>query len=290
MARFEIVTESTCDLTAQLIRELDVRVIPMEFTVEGRAFSDNVFDRKLEPPEFYNLLREGKTASTAQVNSTTYLDLIEPLLKQGKDVLILAFSSQLSGTYQSSVMAVQQLKEQYPERKIITIDTKSASMGEGLVVYYAAKLRDSGRSIDEVAEWVTENRLKVCHWFTVDDLNHLKRGGRLTATKAIVGTFLGIKPVLHVDDEGKLKPVGKVRGRRQSLDALIENMKKTYIDTEPQTVFISHADCIEDAEYLEKQVKANFKPERVIINYIGPVIGAHAGPGTVAVFFLGKHR
>lgn len=290
MLKFEIVADSTCDLTSELISELDVKVIPMEFTVDGRAYRDDVFNRKLNPPEFYNLLREGKTASTAQVNTSTYIDLIEPMLKQGKDVLILTLSSQLSGTYQSSVMAVEQLREQYPLRKIFTIDTKSASMGEGLLVYYAAKLRESGKSIDEVAGWVAENRLKVCHWFTVHDLNHLKRGGRLTATAAIVGTFLGIKPVLHVDNEGKLKPVGKVRGRRQSLDALIGHMKESYIGSQPQTVFISHANCIEDAKYLEKQIKSEFAPERIVINYIGPVIGAHAGPETIAVFFLGRQR
>ena len=212
------------------------------------------------------------------------------MLQQGTDVLYLAFSSGLSGTYNASRLMFEELAEQYPERKVVTVDTLAASMGEGLLVYLAVQQKKQGKSLEEVAKWVEDNRLKLSHWFTVDDLNHLKRGGRVSGAAAFFGTMLNIKPVLHVDDEGHLIPMEKVRGRRQSLDALVDHMAKTGIDNAHQTVFISHGDCQSDVEYVADQIRRRFGTKDIHTNYIGPVIGTHSGPGTVALFFLAQNR
>ena len=219
-----------------------------------------------------------------------YTDALEPLLQAGKDVLILAFSSGLSTTYNSSRIAVEELSEKYPERKIYTVDTLCASLGQGLLVYLAVKEREKGRSIQEVRDWVEENKLHMCHQFTVDDLHFLKRGGRISATTAVVGSMLQIKPVLHVDNEGHLINIAKARGRQASLKALVDKMEKTAIDPANQVVFISHGDCLEDAQTVEKLVKERFGVKEVYINYVGPVIGAHSGPGTLALFYVGSER
>ena len=224
------------------------------------------------------------------MNYQTFLDTFTPILESGRDILYLAFSSGLSGTYNGSVIAANDLMEKYPGSKVISVDTLAASVGEGLLVYTAAKKREEGLSLDELAQWVTDNRLHLCHWFTVDDLNHLKRGGRISPAVAIIGTALGIKPVMHVDDEGHLIPVSKVRGRRKSLDALVEHMAETCDKPESQTIFIGHGDSKEDAEYVAKLVRQKFKVKNIILNYIGPVIGSHSGPGTLALFFFGTHR
>ena len=198
--------------------------------------------------------------------------------------------SGLSGTCQSALLAREELRRRFPERRLEVFDSLCASMGEGLLVYHAAKLRQEGRDMDQVLAWLKENVLRLCHWFTVDDLNHLKRGGRVSTATALVGTMLGIKPVLHVDNEGHLISVSKVRGRRQSLEALVSRMEETAVNPAEQTVFISHGDCLEDARYVEEQVRQRLGVQEVRVGYIGPVIGAHSGPGTVALFFLGKER
>ena len=234
------------------------------------------------------MLRDGEMATTSAVNVAEYTAMLEPLLQAGKDVLVLAFSSGLSTTYQSSVIAVNELSEQYPDRKIYTVDTLCASMGQGLLVWLAAQERKRGQSIEAVRDWVEENKLRLCHWFTVDDLHFLKRGGRISAATAVVGTMLSIKPVLHVDDEGHLISMGKARGRGASLTALVDHMEQTATDVD--TVFISHGDCLADAEKVAADVRKRFGTRDVVINTIGPVIGAHAGPGTVALFFLGTKR
>ena len=195
-----------------------------------------------------------------------------------------------SGTYQSALLAREELLERFPDRRLEVFDSRCASMGEGLLVYHAAKLSQQGKSLDEVLSWLKENALNLCHWFTVDDLNHLKRGGRVSTATALVGTMLGIKPVLHVDDEGHLIPVSKVRGRKQSLDALVKRMEESAVDPAGQMVFISHGDCLEDARYVETQVRERLGVQQVEVGFIGPVIGAHSGPGTVALFFLGQRR
>ena len=209
---------------------------------------------------------------------------------EGKDVLCLSFSSALSTTYQSAAIAAQELSESRPEAKFLVVDSLCASLGQGLFVYLCAQEKAKGRSLEEVYNFAMETRGKVCHWFTVDDLNHLKRGGRINAATALFGTMLAIKPVMHVDDEGRLIPVGKARGRKASLMALVDHMEETAIDPKNQTVFISHGDCVEDARFVADEVRRRFGTEDIRINYVGPVIGNHSGPGTLALFFLGSKR
>ena len=277
MGTYRIVTDSTTDLTPELIQELDVQVIPLCYIMEGKTYHNIPGGGEMTDREFYAKLRAGSMSTTTQVNSEEFLRVFTPLLEACQDVLYIGFSSGLSGPYQSAALAREELKQRFPGRRLEVFDSRCASMGEGLLVYHAAKLQQAGKSLDEVLSWLKENVLNLCHWFTVDDLNHLKRGGRVSTATALVGTMLGIKPVLHVDNEGHLIPVSKVRGRKQSLDALVRRMEDTALDPAGQMVFISHGDCLEDARYVE-------------LGFIGPVIGAHSGPGTVALFFLGKER
>ncbi len=290
MAAFRIVTDSTTDLSPELIREMDVQVIPLAYTIEEKTCHNIPGGGEMTEKEFYQKLRDGFMSTTAQINMDEFVRNFTPILEAGEDILYLAFSSGLSGTYQSAVLAGKELKEKYPDRRVEVFDTLCASMGEGLFVYHAAMMRKAGKSLDEILAWAQENVLKLCHWFTVDDLNHLKRGGRVSAATALVGTVLGIKPVLHVDDEGHLINVSKARGRKASLDALVAEMEKTAIQPKDQTVFISHGDCLEDAEYVAERVRKTMGVKDIRINFIGPVIGAHSGPGTVALFFLGEKR
>ncbi len=290
MSEYVIVTDSSSDLSETMAREIGVEVLPMAFTMGGKTYHNYPDNREMDPKDFYQELREGGMATTSAVNVSDYTQMVEPILKEGKDVLILVFSSGLSSTYQSSVLAVEELREKYPDRKIFTVDTLCASLGQGLLVWHAAQMQKAGKSIEEVRDWTEENKLHLCHWFTVDDLHFLKRGGRVSAATAVVGSMLQIKPVLHVDDEGHLINVGKARGRGASLTALVDHMKETAIDPAEQTVFISHGDCLADAEKVAADVKARLGFKEVVINTIGPVIGAHSGPGTVALFFLGTKR
>lgn len=287
---YRIVTDSTIDLTQKMIEELDLTVISLRFTIDGKTYKDQSDKSELPTKTFYAKLREGSRSTTTQINADEFMNAFEPILQAGDDILYIAFSSGLSGTYQSACIAKDELKEKYPERKIYTFDSLCASMGEGMLVYQAAMLKRAGTDIDSLYKWLGENVLKVCHWFTVDDLNHLKRGGRISAATALVGTMLGIKPVLHVDDEGHLISVSKVRGRKQSLDALVQKMEETGIHPEEQVIFISHGDCLEDAQYVADRIRAKFGNKKIYINFVGPVIGAHSGPGTVALFFFGTQR
>ncbi|WP_130848536.1 DegV family protein [Intestinimonas timonensis] len=288
MSDYVIVTDSSADLPASLVQELGVEVLPLSFTVQGKTYHNYPDDREMDPKVFYKMLRDGEMATTSAVNVAEYTNMLEPFLQAGKDVLVLAFSSGLSTTYQSSVIAVNELSEQYPDRKIYTVDTLCASLGQGLLVWHAVQEQKKGKSIEEVRDWVEENKLHLCHWFTVDDLHFLKRGGRISAATAVVGTMLSIKPVLHVDDEGHLISMGKARGRGASLTALVDHMEQTVTDVD--TVFISHGDCLADAEKVAADVKKRFGTKDVVINNVGPVIGAHSGPGTLALFFLGTKR
>lgn len=290
MASYVIVTDSSADLSAQMAEKAGVQVLPLRFTVGGKTYYNWPDNREMDPKVFYRMLREGEVATTAAVNISQYLDMLEPILQSGTDVLVLSFSSGLSATYDSSRLAAEELREKYPQRKIFAVDTLCASLGQGLLVWHAAQLKDQGKSIEEVRDWVEENKLHLCHQFTVDDLHFLKRGGRISATTAVVGTMLKIKPVLHVDDGGKLVNLGKARGRKASLKALVDRMEETAIDPAGQTVFISHGDCMEDAEYVAGLVKERMGVQDVRINYVGPVIGAHSGPGTLALFHLGSRR
>lgn len=290
MEAYQIITDSTADLTPELVRELDVQVIPLCYMMEGRTYHNIPGGGELTEGEFYAKLRAGTMSTTTQINSEEFLRVFTPLLEAGQDVLYIAFSSGLSGTCQSALLAREELRHRFPERRLEVFDSLCASMGEGLLVYHAAKLRQEGRDMDQVLAWLKENVLRLCHWFTVDDLNHLKRGGRVSTATALVGTMLGIKPVLHVDNEGHLISVSKVRGRRQSLEALVSRMEETAVNPAEQAVFISHGDCLEDAQFVAQQVREKLGVTQIQIGYIGPVIGAHSGPGTVALFFLGKER
>ena len=266
-----------------------MRVIPMTFNMAGKDYKNYPDNREMSAHDFYEKLRAGGMSTTSQINQATFMDTFSPVLEEGKDVLYIGFSSGLSGTFHSATLAAEELEEKYPGRKVTVIDTLQASMGQGLAVYYAARQMQEGRSVEEIAAWFSENRLKVCAWFTVDDLMFLKRGGRLSGAAAVAGTLLGIKPVLHVNDEGKLIPMEKVRGRRASLDALVKHIKASELPLSQQVIFVSHGDCAEDAQYVIDAVKA-LGVARIEVNHIGPVIGAHSGPGTVAVFFLANKR
>ena len=290
MRDFVILTDSCADLTAEMVEQLDVQVLPLSFNMDGKTVFNYPDNREMDPHTFYEQLRAGKTATTSAVNVAQFTEVMEPCLQEGKDVLVLAFSSGLSTTYNSAAIAADDLKEKYPERKIYVVDTLCASMGQGLLVYLAAKEREKGGSIEQVRDWTEANKMSIAHQFTVNDLFHLKRGGRVSAATAVVGSMLAIKPVLHVDDEGHLINIGKVRGRAASLKALVDAMEKAAIDPADQTIFISHGDCWDDANAVAHMVKERFGVKEVIMNYVGPVIGAHAGPGVVALFYIGKER
>ncbi|MCI9267903.1 MAG: DegV family protein [Lawsonibacter sp.] len=290
MSSFVILTDSSADLSASMVQQLDVQVLPLSFVLDGHTYHDHPDNRDMDPRLFYERLRSGDMATTSAVNVAQYTEALEPLLQAGQDVLILAFSSGLSTTYNSSLIAVKELQAKYPDRKLFTVDTLCASLGQGLLVWYAAQARARGGSIEEVRDWIEEHKLNLCHQFTVDDLYFLKRGGRISSATALVGSMLHIKPVLHVDNEGHLINTGKVRGRQAALKALVDRMEHTAIDSGSLTVFISHGDCLEDAQMVADMVKKRFGVQEVYINYVGPVIGAHSGPGTLALFYMGTDR
>ena len=287
MSLFQIVTDSCCDFTAEKYASLGLTYVPLKVEFRGET-TDDRNDDSLKT--MYAALRAGESAKTAAVNPERWRETIEPWLKQGQDVLVLAFSSGLSTTYQSAVIAARELAESYPDRRVRVVDTLSASLGEGLLVWYACAKRDEGLTLDETADWVEDNKLHLCHWFTVDDLFYLKRGGRISAATAVMGTMLNIKPVLHMDDEGHLISMGKSRGRKAAIAALAEKTKELGEGYDNATMFISHGDCREDAEYLAQLLKSKYGVKNVYIGYVGAVIGSHSGPGTLALFFLGKHR
>lgn len=290
MSGYQIITDSTCDLSQKLVDQLGVTVIPMEFSIGTSSFHNYPDERELSSHAFYERLRGGETSITNQITPVRFGEIFEPFLSAGTDILYIAFSSGLSATCGNAFLIAEELAQKYPERKIAVVDSLAASMGEGLLVYHAMQKKVAGASLEEVRDWLTANRGRLAHWFTVDDLNHLKRGGRVSGAAALVGTMLGIKPVLHVDRDGHLIPVEKVRGRRQSLDALVNHMEQKVEHPEEQMIFISHGDSFEDAVYVAEQVKEKFKIKAIEINPIGPVIGTHSGPGTVALFFLGKDK
>ena len=284
---FQIITDSCCDFPTPMYGQLGLTFVPLTVEFRGNTFDDKNDDTL---KDMYQGLRAGEVAKTSAVNPSRWSQAMEKALAAGKDVLVLAFSSGLSTTYQSAVIAAEELKDAYPDRKIQVIDTLCASMGQGLLVWYACKKRDEGLSLEEVAQWVVDNRLHLCHWFTVDDLMYLKRGGRISAATALVGTMLQIKPLLHVDDEGHLINMTKTRGRKAAIDAMVKKAQELGAGYDNSTMFISHGDCLSDAEYLSRQLKEKCGVKDVVISYVGAVIGSHSGPGTLALFFLGSHR
>ena len=286
--RFQIVTDSSCDLPQAMADELDLAVLPLHVHIGEETYANYLDGREIGFHDFFNRIASGEKATTSAVNVEEFKVVME--LQEGLDILFIGFSSGLSTTYQSGAIACQELQEKYPERRLIAIDSLCASIGEGLLVYLAAKKQQSGASMDEVADFVRETIPHLCHWFTVNDLMFLKRGGRVSAATALVGSALGIKPVLHVDNDSHLINVSKARGRKNSILALVDRMERSAIEPEKQTVFISHGDCLADAEFLAQEVRRRLHVPRIEINYVGPVIGAHSGPGTLALFFLGTAR
>ena len=290
MKDFVIMTDSCCDMTAQLAGELELSVLPLSLLMGDETYRNWLDGREIGFHEFYERIRSGASATTSAVSVGDFEEAMRPLLQEGKDILYLAFSSGLSTTYQSAVIAADSLQEEFPDARILVVDTLAASLGQGLLVYLCVQQKRAGKSLEEVRDYAEATKGKVCHWFTVDDLNHLKRGGRINAATALFGTMLAIKPVLHVDDEGHLIAVSKTRGRKASLLALVDKMAETADDPAHQTVFISHGDCEEDARFVSDEIRRRFCTEDIRINYVGPVIGNHSGPGTVALFFLGQSR
>ncbi|MBQ7600063.1 MAG: DegV family protein [Clostridia bacterium] len=288
MNDYIIFTDSACDLSPETLKEWGVRYESLTYTFNSSPRSYGNYE--LPFPEFYSRMRNGEVAKTAAINTETFLEAFEPHLKNGNDILYVGFSSGLSNTVNAGAKAAESLVAKYPERKIIVIDTLAASAGEGLLLYFAVEAKKNGASIEEAEKAVRDRILKLNHWFTVDDLVYLKRGGRVSATAAFFGGVLGIKPVLHVDDNGHLIPVTKVRGRKASLKALADKYTELAETPREGTVFISHGDCLDDAEYLADLIKSAHGVDVKIITYVGSVIGAHSGPGTMALFFVGKMR
>lgn len=287
MSDYVVTVNSTVDLPKEWLAERNVPVIPLRYTIDGETYEDMA---GLSSKEFFQKLRDGKMATTSQINPEEAREALEPFLKEGKDVLHLAFSSALSGTCNSMRIAAEELKEEYPERKIIVIDTLCACLGEGLLLYYVLKLKKEGKTIEEVEAWVEENKLHICHNVTVDDLNHLQRGGRISKTAAVLGTMVQIKPMIHVADDGSLQVVGKERGRKRSLNRIVDKAVEQSKGWEQDIVMITHGDCLEDAQYVAELVRSKMGIENILINNIGTVIGSHTGPGVVAVFCMGNKR
>ena len=286
MAAYKIITDSCADFTQKQYRELDVDYAPLSLLLKGELHEN--FTENHQAKSLYDAMRAGEMPTTSAANPDGWAKVMEPYLKEGMDILCLTFSSALSTTYQSAVIAGQELGEQYPDRKIIVIDSRCAALGQGLLVWYTCRQRDAGLSLEELAAWVEENKLRICHWVTVDDLFHLKRGGRVSATTAIVGTMLNVKPIIHVNNEGQLISVAKVRGRKAAMDTLVKKYEQHVADR--QMAFIAHGDCPEEAAELEAILKERCGVQNTMIGYVGGVIGAHTGPGVLVVFFLGDHR
>lgn len=284
---YQIITDTCCDFPAEMYKELSVTAVPLSVLYKGVNY-DSYTEQWLK--DLYTGLRNGEVASTSAINPDQWASAMEPALKKDEDVLVLCFSSGLSTTYQSAVIAANDLQEKYPDRQIRVVDTLCASLGQGLFVHYACQKQKEGLSLDQLTEWCEETKMHLCHWVIADDLMYLKRGGRVSAASAVAGTLLQIKPLIHMDDAGKLIPVGKIRGRKAAIKALCDKVGETGIDGANDTIFICHGDCEEDAKTLEAMLKEKYGTKNVFYYYIGAVIGSHAGPGTMAVFYLGKER
>lgn len=287
MRDYIITVNSTVDTGKEWLEERNVPVIPLKYTIDGQEYTDMY---GLSDKEFFQKLREGKMSVTSQINPEEAKEMLEPYVKEGKDVLHLAFSSALSGTCNSMRIAAEELQEEYPEAKVIVVDTLCACMGEAMLLYYALKQKEAGKTIEEVAQWAEENKLHVCHNVTVDDLFHLHRGGRVSKTAAVLGTMVKVKPIIHMDDNGALQVIGKERGRKKSLNKIVDMAVERSEGWDNEIIMITHGDCLEDAEYVAKLVREKMGVENVFIHNIGTVIGSHTGPGVVATFCMGNKR
>ena len=287
MSKFVITADSTVDLPKAFLEEKQVPVVSLSYIIDGATYRDG---EGLTSKEFYDKIREGAMPTTSQVNPEQARDLFEPILKGGTDILHIAFTSGLSGTYNSCRIAAEELSEEYPDRKIIVVDSLCAASGGGMLLYKALELKEQGKSFDEIVTWVEENKLHVCHDVTVDDLFHLHRGGRVSKASAVVGTIIKIKPIIHVNDEGKLIVIGKERGRRKALQTLVERMEEKSQGFENDIVMITHGDALEDAEYVKGLIQDKFGITNIMINPLGTVIGSHTGPGVIALFYMGNRN
>lgn len=285
---YRIFTDATSDLPTKIADQLNIAVLPMGFTMNEQEYFYIPGRSDMPIETFYEKMRAGENAITSQINGYTFIEAFEPVLKAGEDVLYIGLSSKLSGTVQSAFSVVEELSAKYPDRKVIVIDSCSASLGEGLLVYYAA--RKKNLSLEDLAKWVEENKLRFAHWVTVDDMVYLKRGGRISGATAAIATILNIKPVLHVDNEGYLVAVEKVQGRKKSLRALFEHMEKSVDTNATDTVFLGHSAAKADAEYVASLIHEKYPDMMVHIDDIGTSIGAHSGPGTIALFFVASER
>ena len=289
MAEYVLMTDSTSDLPWEYYAENDITVVSLSYIIDGVVSTDEMAAQD-HYQSFYAQLRSGKQSTTSQVNTEQFTAAMTPILESGKDILYIAFSSNLSGSCQSGIQAAKALGKRFPERKIRVIDSLSASLGEGLLVLYAVEMRDAGASLDAVGDWVENHKLKLHHWFTVDDLNHLKRGGRVSSASAMIGTLLNIKPVLHVNEEGLLIPVEKARSRKKAIKRLFEKLVENEAQWDHGWIAISHGDCLEDALTLKQMVEQKYTFEKIVVSHVGSVIGSHSGAGTLAFFFLSGPR
>ena len=287
MSNYIVTVNSTVDMPKAWLEERNVPVVPLKYTIEDETYVDM---EGLSSKEFFGKLRDGKMAITSQVNPDEAREMLEPFLKEGKDILHLAFSSGLSGTYNSMRLAAEELLEDYPERKIMVVDTKCASMGEGVLLYHVLQKKEAGASLEEAYAYAEEMKEHIGHYVTVDDLNHLYRGGRLSKTSAVLGSMIKIKPIIVVDKEGKLEVAAKERGRKKSMNAIVDLAVERTGSMKHEIVMVTHGDCIEEAEYLAGIVREKMGVENVLINNIGTVIGTHTGPGVLAVFCLAEHK
>ena len=288
MSDYVIITDSSCDLTPELVEKTGVKILALSFLLDGKSYKNDPAGSDIPYDVFYSQLRAKKDVKTSAVNQEAFRVLMKTELNAGNDILYIGFSSGLSATYNAGAVVAKELSLEYPDRKVYAVDSLAASLGQGLLVYLAAMKKKAGASIDEVRDYCESIKLNVCHQFTVDDLMFLKRGGRVSAVTAVAGTMLNIKPVLHVDNEGHLINISKARGRKAAIKALFDRMKQTY-DASCKDVFISHGDCLEDAKYLASLIKEEWGVD-CVIGYVGPVIGAHSGPGTLALFYIGNER
>lgn len=284
-----LIIDSCSDLPLKYLEANNIPAVYLTTTIGNKTYEDN-FGVNISYEEFYNKVRSGELATTSQVNVYKYIEAFKPFVEENRSIIYIGFSSALSGSLNNAITAKNTLLEEFINADITIIDSKCASLGEGLLVYYAYNMLSNGFSKDEVVTWIEENKLKLNHWFTVSDLNYLKRGGRVSGATAIVGTLLDIKPVLHVDNEGRLIPVTKVKGRKKSLKMLADMLLDSIVNPEESVIAISHGDCLEDALYVKNLILEKITVKDVIINHIGPVIGSHSGPGTVALFYFGKKR
>lgn len=289
MEKFILSTDSTCDMPMSYYEENEIVLSPLTFIMEGKEYGGEGLPQ-MDDKEFYSKLKNGSMPKTSQITLDGALQKLEPFAKENKPLLHIAFSSGLSGTYNSFLLASEELKEKYPDWNVIVIDSLCASMGEGLYLDYAVTLRNEGKSMEETAEILERDKQKLCHFFTVNNLFHLQRGGRVSKVSAVFGSMLGIKPVLHVNNEGKLIPIAKVRGRKASLDYLVNAAMKKLDKEKAKKFFVSHGDCYDDAKYVADRMTKEFGIQENMIHMIGPVIGSHSGDGTVALFFLGSGR